>query len=222
LNRKPTLRDTQKAQTRQRILDAARSVFFREGYYGATVDQIVAEAGASRPTFYLHFRDKEQILDQLMKVYADRALPLMERLPAPRPSVDELRTWLFEVGAFLEREQALASMVAEVSMHRRANIPRYGLATLGAWIQALGRRAPAFAAAGRETPPDIDARVRAQLIMIQISWAGEHISMDKDSAFAQQAVAMVAMALHDFLNDPRFHTSSQRRQAGTGSARHHK
>jgi hypothetical protein len=146
-----------------------------------------------------------------MKVYADRALPLMERLPAPRPTVDELRTWLFEVGAFLEQEQAIGSVIAEVSAHRQANRPRYGFAAIDAWIQALGRRAPAFAAAVRGTPRDIEAQARAQLLIIQIAWAGEHISMNKDVAFTEQAVTMVATALHEFINDRRFHAAGRAR-----------
>lgn len=206
LSRKPTLRDAQKAHTRQRILDAARSVFFREGYYGATVDQVVAEAGASRPTFYLHFRDKEQILAEIMANYATQAVPLMERLPGPRPTVEELKAWLFEVGAFLEREQAVASVIAEVSAHRQANRPRFGFAAIDAWVQALSRHAPAFAAAVRETSVDIIARARAQLLIIEIVWAGEHISTNKNAVVTEQAVALVAASLHDFLHDPRFHT----------------
>jgi AcrR family transcriptional regulator len=217
--RKPTLRDAQKAHTRQRILDGARTVFFREGYYGATVDQIVTEAGASRPTFYLHFRDKEQILRELMASYAARAVPLMERLPGPRPTIDELRSWLFEVGAFLEQEQALASVVAEVSTHRQANFPRYGLPVIDAWIHALSGRAPAFAAAVSATSPDTNARVRAQLLIVEIAWAGEHISTNKDAAFTEQAVTLVARSLHDFLNDRRFHgTSSPRRNVAVSRA----
>jgi AcrR family transcriptional regulator len=220
VKRKPTLRDAQKAHTRQCILDAARTVFFREGYYGSTVDQIVTEAGASRPTFYLHFRDKEQILGELMAAYAARAVPLMERLPGPRPTIDEVKAWLLEVGAFLEQEQALASVITEVSTHRQANRPRYGLALIDAWIQALGSRAPAFAAAVKETPPDVNARARAQLLIIEVAWAGEHISMNKEAAFTEQAVSLVATALHDFLNDKRFHAaSSQRQPVGAARAR---
>ncbi|MFC4312542.1 TetR family transcriptional regulator [Steroidobacter flavus] len=206
--RKPTLRDAQKAQTRQRILDAARSVFFREGYYGATVDQIVAEAGASRPTFYLHFRDKEQILGELMENYVARALPYMERLPGPQPTVEQLETWLYDIGAFLEQEQAIASVLTEVSAHRQANRPRYGLAAIAAWVTALARRAPAFAAAVRKTSPDVAARARAQLLIIEIAWAGETISMNADRAFVDEAVRMVATSLHEFLSDPRFHVGA--------------
>jgi AcrR family transcriptional regulator len=176
------------------------------------VDQVVAEAGASRPTFYLHFRDKEQILAELIAGYAARAVPLMERLPGPRPTVDELKAWLGDVGAFLEQEHALVSVVAEVTMHRQANRPRYGLAAIDSWIQALSRRAPAFAAAVRAMPPDVNARARAQLLIIEIAWAGEHICMGEDAAFTEQAVAMVAASLHEFLNDRRFHAASSPRR----------
>jgi AcrR family transcriptional regulator len=207
-NRKPTLRDAQKAHTRQRILDAARTVFFREGYYGATVDQIVAEAGASRPTFYLHFRDKEEILGELMAGYMARTLPLMERLPGPEPTVEQLKDWLREVGAFLQSEEAVASVLTEVSAHRQGNRPRYGLALIEQWIAALGRSAPAFAAAARKSSPDIEARARAQLLIIEIAWAGENVSMNGDSPSTEAAVTIVATALHGFLNDPRFHSGA--------------
>ena len=210
VSRKPTLRDAQKAHTRQRILDAARTVFFREGYYAATVDQIVAETGASRPTFYLHFRDKEQILGELMDSYVARALPYMERLPGPDPTVEQLETWLWDIGAFLEQEQAIASVLTEVSAHRQANRPRYGLAAISAWITALSRKAPAFAAATRKTSPDVEARARAQLLIIEVAWAGEAISASGDRAFASAAVKMVATSLHEFLTDPRFHSGSAR------------
>ena len=208
LKRKTTLRDVQKAHTRQRMLEAARAVFYREGYYGATVDQIVAEAGASRPTFYLHFKDKEEVLGVLIAEYAARAVPYMERLPGPRPTLDELKEWLGEVGKFIEQEVAVYSVLGEVSTHRPPDSPEphQGLATIDAWIEALSHRAPAFAAATRRT--DINARARAQLLIIEIVWAAGNIVRDKGSGFTEETVTLVARSLYEFLNDPRFHTKA--------------
>ena len=204
--RKTTLRDVQKASTRQRLLEAARNVFYREGYYAATVDQIVGEAGASRPTFYLHFKDKEAVLAVLIAEYAARAVPCMERLPGPQPTLDELREWLGEVGRFIEQEAAVYSVLGEVSTHRPLNDPQpnQGLATIDAWIEALGHRAPAFAAAALRT--DIHAATRAQLLIIEIVWAAGNIVRDRGSAFTAEAVTLVVRSLYEFLNDPRFHT----------------
>jgi AcrR family transcriptional regulator len=46
---------------RRAIAHAARTVFGREGYTGASVDVIAAEAGVSKRTVYNHYSDKEQL-----------------------------------------------------------------------------------------------------------------------------------------------------------------
>lgn len=45
-----------------RLLDAALTVFARDGYGGATIDAIAREAGASRKTVYARYADKSEIL----------------------------------------------------------------------------------------------------------------------------------------------------------------
>ena len=207
------MRDAQKAHTRQRLIEAARAVFRRQGFYGSTVDQIVAEAGASRPTFYLHFRDQDAVLGELMAQYIARGIPFMERLPAPRPTLDELKTWLCEFGTFIEQETASYTVLTEVSVHRQPKGPHYGLATIDAWIGALGHRAPAFAAA--QTKADVNARAHAQLLMIDIVWAAANVARDKAGTFTQETVAIVAQSVHDFVNDPRFHSSSSTKTRAT-------
>ena len=47
---------------RESILDAAANVFCREGFSGANIDLIAAEAGVSRQTVYNHHGDKENLL----------------------------------------------------------------------------------------------------------------------------------------------------------------
>jgi AcrR family transcriptional regulator len=164
------LREAQKAFTRQRILDAARDLFYRQGYYGTTVDQIVSTAGASRPTFYLHFSDKEEILTELIASYASRAALQMERLPGPLPTLDEVRNWLLDMARFTEHEKVTLSTIGEVTAHA-ISMPDYMTATLDVAMAALSRRAPAFAASQRNDAIGIEARARADLFMIEISYA---------------------------------------------------
>ena len=40
------------------VLDGARTVFLRDGFEGASVDDIVREAGVSKATLYSYFPDK--------------------------------------------------------------------------------------------------------------------------------------------------------------------
>jgi AcrR family transcriptional regulator len=56
------LRAEQAAQTRARILDAAREVFERGGYAGARIEDIATEAGVAVPTVYKGFVNKRTLL----------------------------------------------------------------------------------------------------------------------------------------------------------------
>ena len=59
----------------QAILDAALEVFSRQGFRGATLDQIASEAGLSKPNLLYYFPSKEAIhvtlLTQLMTTWLD-------------------------------------------------------------------------------------------------------------------------------------------------------
>src|SRR3990172_5299216 len=53
-------------ETRQRILDAARTVFTREGYGHAALEAIVVEAGISRGAVYYQFSGQGRVLRVLL------------------------------------------------------------------------------------------------------------------------------------------------------------
>ncbi|PSN20624.1 hypothetical protein C7271_01230 [filamentous cyanobacterium CCP5] len=53
--------------TRSRILLAARKVFAREGYAGATLDAIAAQAGLTKGAVYWHFTNKNDLFLALME-----------------------------------------------------------------------------------------------------------------------------------------------------------
>jgi AcrR family transcriptional regulator len=49
------------AKTRERILESAQDLFYRQGYQATVVNQIISDAGVSKPTFYSHFPSKEEL-----------------------------------------------------------------------------------------------------------------------------------------------------------------
>ncbi|MBM4242788.1 MAG: TetR/AcrR family transcriptional regulator [Deltaproteobacteria bacterium] len=57
-----SLRERQRAETRERLFQAALDEIRREGVVGAQVDRIVASIGVARSTFYFHFPTKEDVL----------------------------------------------------------------------------------------------------------------------------------------------------------------
>ncbi|WP_409497099.1 TetR/AcrR family transcriptional regulator [Amycolatopsis sp. cmx-11-12] len=58
---------------RRSILDAAFTVFAREGYAQACVKTIAAEAGVAKPTVYNHLNDKATLFQQAITAAADSA-----------------------------------------------------------------------------------------------------------------------------------------------------
>lgn len=74
MTRKPAETRIQK-RNRKTILDAALDVFSRQGFRGATVDQIAEAAGLSKPNLLYYFASKDDIhstlLGQLMDTWLD-------------------------------------------------------------------------------------------------------------------------------------------------------
>lgn len=54
------------------VVEAAASVFCREGYAGANIDLIAAEAGVSRQTVYNHHGDKERLFMAVVRDLTER------------------------------------------------------------------------------------------------------------------------------------------------------
>lgn len=65
-------RDTQAAQTRARIVTAAKKLFELEGFEGVTIEKIAQTGEVSIPTVYSLFQSKRGVLRALM----DEALPI--------------------------------------------------------------------------------------------------------------------------------------------------
>ena len=53
--------------TRDRIITAAFEMFFEKGFSDVTIDDIVRYAGLSHGTFYLYFKNKKDVLFELVK-----------------------------------------------------------------------------------------------------------------------------------------------------------
>jgi len=54
-----------KQQKGQKILEAAKELFFNKGYYGITIEMITEKAGVSTGTFYLYYKNKIEIYKAL-------------------------------------------------------------------------------------------------------------------------------------------------------------
>ncbi len=69
------------ASARDRILEVAGRLFYRDGYRGVGVDRVIAEADVAKATFYKHFPSK----DDLIVAWINRAEAMSSKAI---PSVD--------------------------------------------------------------------------------------------------------------------------------------
>lgn len=54
------------ARKRQAIIDAATTLFLRNGYLGTSMDEVAAHAAVSKQTVYKNFADKEQLFTAIV------------------------------------------------------------------------------------------------------------------------------------------------------------
>ncbi|WP_264777528.1 TetR/AcrR family transcriptional regulator [Deinococcus aetherius] len=78
--RKRLSREEARAQTRAALLDAAKTLFARQGFEGTSVEQIAEAAGYTRGAFYSNFEDKETLLIALIGRCFDDDLAQIQRL----------------------------------------------------------------------------------------------------------------------------------------------
>ena len=75
-----------KAERRQQILTAARGLFAKRGYHLTTIDDIVAQAGVARGTFYLYFEDKRAIFSDLIDRFGSQLAVAIVRIVIDDPA----------------------------------------------------------------------------------------------------------------------------------------
>ena len=78
-------RAEQKLNTRQSILNAAAECFAEQGYYSASVAEIMNKAGVSKGCMYVHFKSKEDLflamIDREHQKGAERAQQAAQKPP---------------------------------------------------------------------------------------------------------------------------------------------
>ena len=90
-----------RSETRERMLEAARSVLAREGLQGASVEHICEQAGYTRGAFYSNFSSKDELL--LALFHRERELMLSRLREAADPASLSGDDVVKSFGAVLDR-----------------------------------------------------------------------------------------------------------------------
>ena len=107
-------REQSRANTRERLLAAARAVFARHGFHGASVEEVASEAGFSTGALYSNFDGKEDLFLELMEREIDAHARELTEAVRERASMDErakggARQWM----SMIERDSELLLLFME-------------------------------------------------------------------------------------------------------------
>ena len=93
--------------TKGRIISAAWSLFYRQGYDNTTVEEIIAESGTSKGSFYHYFEGKDALLSSLSYLFDEKYEELMDQLSPDMDSFDALMFLNRELFAMIENSISL-------------------------------------------------------------------------------------------------------------------
>jgi AcrR family transcriptional regulator len=140
----PRLTASVRTARRQQLIDAGWRCASREGFRSLTVDDVCAEAGVSKGSFYVYFDQKQDLLLALLEDDAAGVDATMRELRRSRMSgVDRLRRLVraeLERGEDTARLQLRADLWAEMSASpevrdRFAEVVRRRREELRSWIE---------------------------------------------------------------------------------------
>ncbi|WP_158608027.1 TetR/AcrR family transcriptional regulator [Nocardia panacis] len=88
------MRTKPSAQRRSELLDAAQSLVLRGGVDALTVDDVTSGAGVAKGTFYLHFANKNVLIDALRDRYVRRFVDLQDAAARSVDGIARVEQWM--------------------------------------------------------------------------------------------------------------------------------
>ena len=104
-------RAERKAATREALVDAGHTVFVRDGFHGASLDRVAAEAGFTKGAVYAHFATKAELFLAILERRVDRRVTAQEAAGANARDFDEMVSQATEQWGPVMREDAAWSLL---------------------------------------------------------------------------------------------------------------
>ncbi|MBL8747475.1 MAG: TetR/AcrR family transcriptional regulator [Phycisphaerae bacterium] len=64
--------------TRERLIDASAMLFYEQGFHAIGIDQIIAEVGVTKTTFYNHFESKDDLIVAVLRDRDERDMRALD------------------------------------------------------------------------------------------------------------------------------------------------
>lgn len=176
-------------ERRQQILDAALDVFAAEGYGAARIEDVASQAGIAKGTVYLHFKDKQDLFEQLVMQLAQ---PILDRAATGARAGIPARMVLATLFALFRREvletrrkEIIRLVIAEgrrfpelAAFYHREVVTR-GLVMIGDVLVAAAKRGELRCPALAQTPHLVAAPLIMALVWDGLFGAVDPLDLDR-------------------------------------------
>jgi AcrR family transcriptional regulator len=173
---------------RDRLMEAALHVMRRNGFQGASVQDILDRAGLSTRAFYRQFRSKDDLLLAMFRTASDPDVDQIVRTVDGAPTAPSaVRTWVDEMVSLAFDRRRVRRLVIFNASARQADGYEEEEFALRAHLTA-----PLLAALRRggddrsipDTEPEADADILFDVVWSVAHPQRRHPSLDKDTAIA--------------------------------------
>ncbi len=116
-----SLKEKQRHEREELIIQVAEEVFQEKGYYDASMDEIAARVGISKGTIYAHFPGKEELVVAIfrrdLQTFLQGIDVVIEVEPTPRAKLEALLQFIY-TGLYSKQTRLLSSMYNGVDLKR--------------------------------------------------------------------------------------------------------
>ena len=149
------------ADRRTELLSAARSVFARKGYEGATVSEIVGRAGVAQGTFYLYFPGKDALAGAFAETLGVRFAQVADEKTSRSRSFDAAVIKLFEASYEVADEFRDVFLIANRGLELVDDLDEWMNLTAPArdWLERFVKTWQKLGAIDARARPQVTARV---------------------------------------------------------------
>jgi len=175
---------------RDRILDTASELFYRDGYQAVGIDTIIARSGVAKMTLYRHFPSKDDLIAAYLERANDEFWAWLEREFAPVKAPRAKLVAAFEAVAKLASSPRCLGCTFQAAASEFPDQGHAGHAVAIAHKKAVLRRLTELArAAGLRDPATLATEL---LLLMDGAWAAARIFGPRSHA---RSVAPAAQAL---------------------------
>jgi AcrR family transcriptional regulator len=178
-----------KQHTREAVLAAAREVFARDGFHGATLERVAEEAGFTKGAVYSAFDSKA---DLFLAVYEARQAERAAKATAQqhRSVAEALRAGAAEWRAVMRSERAWSAALTEFWVHASRDpvlSERFGAAHR-AWRATVAESIEAAATSEGRTLPVAGERIATAVMALGNGLALEGLLGEDDSDLLEHVI----------------------------------